>query len=57
LSKFCHSYERYGFNRVDGGIMYREWIPAATYVSVFGDFSELHNASRFRFLKETTTNR
>lgn len=40
LDKFAYSYQRYGFNRVDGGIMYREWIPAAKYVSVFGDFSK-----------------
>lgn len=39
LDYFSKSYERYGLNRVTGGIMYREWIPGAKAVFLFGEFS------------------
>lgn len=48
LDKFCHSYRRYGFVRVDGGIEYREWAPSARRVSVVGDFSTYRGRRRSR---------
>lgn len=32
-------YEYFGFNRTEGGIVYREWAPAAAGASLIGDFN------------------
>lgn len=34
-------YNRYGLVRVEGGVRYRDWAPAALGVSLTGDFSIL----------------
>lgn len=43
-------YEYFGFNRVEGGIIYREWAPAAAGASLIGDFNgwnpEAHKMAR-----------
>lgn len=38
-------YEYFGFNRVDGGIVYREWAPAAAGASLIGDFNSWNSES------------
>jgi 1,4-alpha-glucan branching enzyme len=43
IEKFSRGYQLFGFNRavVNGvhGILYKEWVPAATCVFLIGDFS------------------
>jgi len=39
LEKFSRGYEFFGFNRVEGGIMYREWAPGARAMALVGDFN------------------
>ena len=38
-------FHKFGFNRVNGVIIYREWAPAASGASLIGDFNNW-NASR-----------
>ncbi|EGD72264.1 starch branching enzyme II [Salpingoeca rosetta] len=40
LAKFSLGYETFGFNPCEEGIVYREWAPAATAVSLTGDFCD-----------------
>ncbi|CAI7806742.1 unnamed protein product [Closterium sp. NIES-53] len=39
LEKFSRGYEKFGFNRVHNGIVYREWAPGAYSASLIGDFN------------------
>eukprot|EP00475_Leptophrys_vorax_P007651 TRINITY_DN14849_c0_g1_i1.p1 TRINITY_DN14849_c0_g1~~TRINITY_DN14849_c0_g1_i1.p1 ORF type:complete len:834 (+),score=63.92 TRINITY_DN14849_c0_g1_i1:27-2504(+) len=39
LEKFSRGYEKFGFNRVHNGIIYREWAPGAYSASLIGDFN------------------
>lgn len=39
LEKFSRGYEVMGFNKVPGGIMYREWAPNAKMLNLTGDFN------------------
>ena len=39
FDKFTKGYEKFGLLPVEGGILYREWAPAAVSVALFGDFS------------------
>lgn len=39
LVKFSQGYKKYGFNRVEGGITYREWVPNANQVYIMGEFN------------------
>eukprot|EP00128_Syssomonas_multiformis_P008502 Colp12_sorted_trinity150504_noHs@6785 len=39
LEKFSRGYEFMGFNRVDGGIMFREYAPNAVSMHLIGDFN------------------
>lgn len=39
LSAFARSYKHYGFNVHDNGISFKEWLPGAKEVSLFGDFN------------------
>lgn len=41
LEKFSRGYEKFGFNKTEKGIVYREWAPAAKAVCLIGDFSML----------------
>ncbi|XP_047325240.1 1,4-alpha-glucan-branching enzyme-like isoform X1 [Impatiens glandulifera] len=39
LENFAQGYLKFGFNREEGGIVYREWAPAAEEAEVIGDFN------------------
>eukprot|EP00257_Ricinus_communis_P016703 XP_015574958.2 LOW QUALITY PROTEIN: 1,4-alpha-glucan-branching enzyme, chloroplastic/amyloplastic [Ricinus communis] len=39
LEEFSKGYQKFGFNREDGSIVYREWAPAAQEAQVIGDFN------------------
>ncbi|KAE9603503.1 1,4-alpha-glucan-branching enzyme 1, chloroplastic/amyloplastic [Lupinus albus] len=39
LKEFAQGYLKFGFNREEGGIVYREWAPAAQEAQVIGDFN------------------
>ncbi|EPS72458.1 hypothetical protein M569_02296, partial [Genlisea aurea] len=39
LQEFAQGYKRFGFNREDGCIVYREWAPAAQEAEIIGDFN------------------
>ncbi|ESR48590.1 hypothetical protein CICLE_v10000256mg [Citrus x clementina] len=39
LEEFAKGYLEFGFNREDGGIVYREWAPAAKEAQLIGDFN------------------
>ncbi|MED6119226.1 hypothetical protein PIB30_009875 [Stylosanthes scabra] len=39
LEEFAKGYSKFGFNREEGGIVYREWAPAAQEAQVIGDFN------------------
>lgn len=39
LEEFAQGYLKFGFNREEGGIVYREWAPAAQEAQVIGDFN------------------
>ncbi|KAA8528824.1 hypothetical protein F0562_036179 [Nyssa sinensis] len=39
LEEFAQGYLKFGFNREEGGIVYREWAPAALEAQVIGDFN------------------
>nr|QOC60275.1 starch branching enzyme I [Eleocharis dulcis] len=40
LNEFSKGYLKFGFNRVEGAIVYREWAPAAREAQVIGDFNK-----------------
>ena len=40
LGEFAKSYQKYGLNKVAGGIQFREWLPGAQQVNLVGDFSK-----------------
>lgn len=40
MEVFSRGYEKYGFNRTDEGIWYREWAPGAHEASLIGDFND-----------------
>lgn len=39
LDAFSRGYEKFGFNRSDTGITYREWAPGAKSAALIGDFN------------------
>ncbi|KAL9312514.1 hypothetical protein ACSQ67_017966 [Phaseolus vulgaris] len=39
LEEFAKGYLKFGFNREEGGIVYREWAPAAQEAQIIGDFN------------------
>ncbi|KAK2999673.1 hypothetical protein RJ639_023752 [Escallonia herrerae] len=39
LEQFAQGYLKFGFTKEEGGIMYREWAPAAQEAQVIGDFN------------------
>nr|XP_027190205.1 1,4-alpha-glucan-branching enzyme 1, chloroplastic/amyloplastic isoform X3 [Cicer arietinum] len=39
LEEFAKGYLKFGFNREEGGILYREWAPAAQEAQIIGDFN------------------
>ncbi|CAI9763005.1 unnamed protein product [Fraxinus pennsylvanica] len=39
LEEFARGYSKFGFNREEGFIVYREWLPAAQEAEVVGDFN------------------
>ncbi|CAO2833745.1 unnamed protein product [Amaranthus hypochondriacus] len=39
LEEFAQGYLKFGFNREEGGIVYREWAPAAQEAQLIGDFN------------------
>ena len=39
LNEFANGHEYYGFHRVDGGWVYREWAPSAYQLYLTGDFN------------------
>ncbi|KAJ8625678.1 hypothetical protein MRB53_034208 [Persea americana] len=39
LEEFSQGYLKFGFNREEGGIVYREWAPAAQEAQLIGDFN------------------
>ncbi|KAL6559488.1 1,4-alpha-glucan-branching enzyme [Orobanche gracilis] len=39
LEEFAHGYLKFGFNREEGGVVYREWASAAQEAEVIGDFN------------------
>ncbi|XP_068646591.1 1,4-alpha-glucan-branching enzyme 1, chloroplastic/amyloplastic-like [Aristolochia californica] len=39
LQEFAQGYRKFGFNREEGGIVYREWAPAAQEAQLVGDFN------------------
>ena len=42
LKDFANAHRYYGFHRVEGGWVYREWAPAADQVFLTGDFNNWH---------------
>ena len=42
LSDFANAHKWYGFHRLDGGWIYREWAPAADELYLTGDFNAWH---------------
>jgi len=53
LDKFSQGYKKMGFNRVEGGIMFREWAPGAQRLFLFGEFNgwnrESHEAKKDQY--------
>eukprot|EP00048_Salpingoeca_helianthica_P021922 m.15211 g.15211 ORF g.15211 m.15211 type:complete len:745 (-) comp6629_c1_seq1:438-2672(-) len=45
LVEFAGSYKRYGLVRTEGGIVLREWLPAARSVALMGDFNQWNRTS------------
>ncbi|CAL5384496.1 unnamed protein product [Camellia sinensis] len=45
LEEFALGYLKFGFNREEGGIVYREWAPAAQEAQVIGDFNEWNGSN------------
>jgi 1,4-alpha-glucan branching enzyme len=43
LAEFAQGYKKYGFNRKENGIIYREWAPSAQAISLIGEFSTCYN--------------
>lgn len=39
VEEFAQGYLKFGFNREEGGLVYREWAPAAQEAQVIGDFN------------------
>ncbi|KAK9946818.1 hypothetical protein M0R45_012261 [Rubus argutus] len=39
LEEFSQGYLKFGFNREEGGVVYREWAPAAREAQLVGDFN------------------
>ncbi|KAK7311016.1 hypothetical protein RJT34_08865 [Clitoria ternatea] len=39
IEEFAQGYLKFGFNREEGGIVYREWAPAAQEAQIIGDFN------------------
>jgi len=48
VEKFAEGYKLFGFNRVDGGYTYREWLPNAKQVFLAGEFNDWHNSTPLR---------
>lgn len=42
LKDFANAHKFFGFHRVDGGWVYREWAPAADMLYLTGDFNDWH---------------
>ncbi|GFP98544.1 1 4-alpha-glucan-branching enzyme [Phtheirospermum japonicum] len=51
LEEFAQGYLKFGFNREEGGIVYREWAPAAQEAEVIGDFNKW-NGSEHKMTKD-----
>eukprot|EP00931_Biecheleriopsis_adriatica_P037100 TRINITY_DN2129_c0_g1_i1.p1 TRINITY_DN2129_c0_g1~~TRINITY_DN2129_c0_g1_i1.p1 ORF type:complete len:813 (-),score=199.50 TRINITY_DN2129_c0_g1_i1:286-2724(-) len=45
IEKFAEGYKIFGFNRVDGGYEYREWLPNAKQVFLIGEFNGWQNTT------------
>eukprot|EP01099_Mayorella_cantabrigiensis_P004030 TRINITY_DN3024_c0_g1_i1.p1 TRINITY_DN3024_c0_g1~~TRINITY_DN3024_c0_g1_i1.p1 ORF type:complete len:673 (-),score=149.56 TRINITY_DN3024_c0_g1_i1:50-2068(-) len=45
LEQFAKGYERFGFNKIPTGIVYREWIPNAKAAFLTGDFNNWSRSS------------
>ncbi|CAE8610854.1 unnamed protein product [Polarella glacialis] len=45
LEKFADGHKIYGWNREDGGWIYREWLPNAKQVFLIGDFNSWQNTT------------
>lgn len=45
LEQFSRGFEKFGFTRVDGAIVFREWAPAAGSVQLVGDFNAWNGAT------------
>lgn len=45
LSDFANGYMYFGFNRTEGGWVYREWLPGADEVHLIGDFNDWNRTS------------
>ncbi|GBG68759.1 hypothetical protein CBR_g3299 [Chara braunii] len=52
LEEFARGYEKFGFNREDGGIVYKEWAPAARAAQLIGDFNNWDGSSHYMEKKE-----
>lgn len=39
MEQFALGYENFGFHRVEGGLRYRDWVPGALAVHLYGEFS------------------
>ena len=42
LNEFANGHNYFGFHRVDGGWVYREWAPSAHQLYLTGDFNDWH---------------
>ncbi|KAJ8762114.1 hypothetical protein K2173_007264 [Erythroxylum novogranatense] len=51
LEEFSKGYLKFGFNREEGSIVYREWAPAAQEAQIIGDFNGW-NGSNHRMEKD-----
>ena len=58
IERFSRGYEVFGFNRAErdgrAGILYREWIPAASNVFLIGEFSMYRERERERERESTS---
>lgn len=45
MDQFAEGYKIFGFNRVEGGFVYREWLPNAKQVFLIGEFNSWQNST------------
>ena len=57
LNEFANAHNYFGFHRVDGGWVYREWAPSAYQLYLTGDFNGWNQTSHRRKRTERSLRR